>query len=96
VPASPTNSSPWHDVADVTIDEVLSYRESVMTAYNVGHLPKGMGLLPAKSIHDYNSINHMLSREGIAVWVRKVMIRLFGLPEEYAGDGPRNYRPPGM
>ncbi len=87
---------PWMDVAEVTIDEVLSYREAVLTAYSVAHLPKSMGILPATSIHDFNSINYMRSREWPAVWIRKFMIALFGLPEEYAGDGPRNYRPPGM
>jgi arachidonate 5-lipoxygenase len=87
---------PWLDVAHIEVTEVLSYREAVLTAYSVANLPPSLGILPARSIHDFNSINYMRSREWPAVWMRKFMIAVFGLPEEYAGDGPRNYRPPGM
>jgi arachidonate 5-lipoxygenase len=87
---------PWHDLAEVTVTEVLSYKEAVLTSYSVANLPPAIRLLPAKSIHDFNSINYMRAREGLARWTRTFMIALFGLPQEYAGDGPRNYRPPGM
>ena len=87
---------PWRYVAPVEVTEVLSYREAVLTSYSVANLPPSLRILPARSIHDFNSVNYMRSKEWPARWARTVMIWLFGLPEEYASDGPRNYRPPGM
>jgi arachidonate 5-lipoxygenase len=86
---------PWMDLAHVTINEVLDYRESVLTSFSFANFPREIFVLPAKSIHDYNSINYMRRRTGMARRVRLFVTRMFGLPEEYAGDGERNIRAPG-
>jgi arachidonate 5-lipoxygenase len=83
------------DLAHVTINEVLDYRESVLTSFSFANFPREIFVLPAKSIHDYNSINYMRRRTGMARRVRLFVTRMFGLPEEYAGDGERNIRAPG-
>lgn len=86
---------PWLDLAEVTVEEALDYRESVMTGFCIANHPPCISILPAKSIDCYNSINYMRAREGLARRVRWVMTAIFGLPEEYAGDGKRNIRAPG-
>lgn len=86
---------PWHDLAEVTVDEAMSYEESVKTGYCIKQHPPCIKILPAKSIDCYNSINYMRAREGLARRVRWLFISMFGPPEEYAGDGERNIRAPG-
>lgn len=86
---------PWLDVANITVTEALDFRESVMTGFCIANRPPSISVLPAKSIDCYNSINYMRYREGLARRVRWMATAIFGLPEEYAGDGERNIRAPG-
>ncbi len=89
------STSPWHDLAEVTIEESLDYEESVLTWFSIHNAPKSLGVLPSYSIHDYNSINHVRSRGSLARRSRLFWIQCFGLPKPNPDDGPRNSQPPG-
>lgn len=86
---------PFMDVATVTINEVLPFRDQVYTRYFIGHLPKSVSIFKAKDVDDYNSLNYMRIRSGLPRRVRVLSTKIFGLPKEYADDGPRNIKLPG-
>ena len=57
---------PWRDLGIMTIDKVLDWRESTLTTFSVNNMPKTLGVLPAHSIFDYNSLNYMRAHSEIA------------------------------
>jgi hypothetical protein len=81
---------PWHDLAVVEINEILSWKESVLTSFSLNHMPKTLGIIPAKSIYDYNSLNYMRSHSEIARKARIFSYKVFGIPPEIPDDDNRN------
>ena len=81
---------PWQDLAVVEIDEILSWRDSLMTSFSLNNLPKSLRIIPAKSIYDYNSLNYMRSHSEVARKARIFSYRLFGYPPEIPYDDNRN------
>ncbi|MGB0848440.1 MAG: catalase [Thiolinea sp.] len=81
---------PWQDLAVIEIDEVLDWTESNMTSFSLNNMPGSLGILPATSVYDYNSLNYMRSHSEIARKARILAYRLFGGPEEIPDNDVRN------
>jgi len=84
------STHPWLDLAHVTIDRTLSYEESMLMYYSLRHSPKCISMLPAESIHDYNSINYIRAKADIAKRARLFTYKLRGMPPELKDEGRRN------
>ena len=50
-------SSPWLDLATVTIDKALSSEQTEKLSYNIGRQPDSLGIVEGHSILDPNSVN---------------------------------------
>ena len=85
---------PWMDLATIEIDEVMEYRDSLMTSFEISQLPSSLAIIPADSIDDYNSLNYMRRQSIWAIRLRRFMTGLVGVPKDYPDDGPRNERAP--
>lgn len=81
---------PWLDLAHFEITESLDWRESTITSFSVGNMPKSLGLIPARSIFDYNSVNYMRLHSEIARKARLLSIRLFGMVPGIPDNDNRN------
>ena len=56
---------PWRDLAEVELDEALSYQESMLTWFDPGNHPASLPVPKARSIDDPHSLNHLrLRRSG--------------------------------
>jgi len=84
------NTHPFMDVANIEINHILPYEEGLKIAFSMHHHPRSLPLIPAKSIHDYNSINYMRARDTIAHLSRHWAYKIFGIPPKFPDDGPRN------
>ena len=80
------------------ITELLRYKDQDRMAFEVTNMPRSMGLLPAKSMQDYNSLNYMRKQAIWAIRARWFFAMLFGTPQAIAnGDmRVRNKKLPGM
>jgi len=83
---------PWKDLAEFEVNEVLDWQESCRTTFSLRHMPKSLGIIPAKSIYDYNSMNYMRASTGFARRVRLFAYRIWGYPQEIPDDDNRNVR----
>lgn len=81
---------PYFDLAEVEIHELLPYEEMVRMGVNISHHPRSLGLIPAKSIHDFNSVAYMRTKTNLAYRARHLMYAFKGLPKETPDDAPRN------
>ncbi|MCB0035748.1 MAG: hypothetical protein KDE51_17070 [Anaerolineales bacterium] len=72
---------PWHDLATAELDDYLSYEEGQLHIFSLGASPPSLGILPVKSIYDYNSIVLMRVRSMPAKRARLFAYKLFGMPE---------------
>lgn len=81
---------PWHDLAIMEIDEVLDWRESTMTSFSVNNMPKDLGVIPAYSIFDYNSLNYLRAHSEIARKARLLSLRIFGMVPPIPDNDHRN------
>ena len=81
---------PWLDLAAIDITEVLDWEESCRSTFEVTNMPKTLGVLPAHSIHDYNSLNYMRAHSGLAHRARLLNYRLFGCPPPIPDNDNRN------
>jgi hypothetical protein len=81
---------PWLDLAHVTVDRMLTYKESMMMYFSLNHHPSSVGLIEATSVHDYNSLNYLRAKADIAKKARLLAHKWFGLPSELADEGKRN------
>ena len=81
---------PWRDLAVIDIDEVLDWTESNLTSFSLNNMPDSLGILPAESIYDYNSLNYMRSHSEIARKARIFAYKLFGSPAEIPDNNHRN------
>lgn len=76
---------PWLDVAVVEIDRLLSLRDEANAIFSLRHCPPSLGLIPARSVDDYNSINYMRAKSDLAKKIRVLRYRL-------TGSGPADVR----
>mgnify|MGYP001547337973 FL=1 len=81
---------PWQDLAVIEIDEVLDWTESNLTSFSLNNMPESLGILPAESIYDYNSLNYMRSHSEIARKARIFAYKLFGSPAQIPDNDHRN------
>lgn len=81
---------PWHDLANFSITETLDWKESTLSTFSVNNMPKSLGVLPAKSIYDYNSLNYMRAHSEIARKARLLSYRVFGMVPPIPDNDNRN------
>lgn len=81
---------PWHDLAVMSIDRTLDWKESTLTTFSVNNMPKSLGVIPASSIFDYNSLNYMRSHSEIARRARLLSYRVFGMVPPIPDNDNRN------
>jgi hypothetical protein len=81
---------PWEDLAVMEIEEALDWRHSTAMSFSVGNMPKTLGVLPAKSVYDYNSLNYLRKHSEIARKARLFSLWLFGMVPEIPNDDNRN------
>jgi hypothetical protein len=81
---------PWQDLAVIDIDKTLDWKESLLTTFSVNNMPKSLGVLPANSIYDYNSLNYLRAHSELARKARLFSYRLFGLPPPIPDNDNRN------
>ncbi len=81
---------PWMDLAFFEVNEMLDWEESTLTAFSVSHMPKSLGILPAKNIFDYNSLNYMRSKSEIARKARNFSYKVFGMVPPIPDNDNRN------
>lgn len=60
------STHPWLDLASVILDRALTDQEAERLKFTIAHQPDSLGNLPAHSIDDYNSINHLRTRFYVA------------------------------
>lgn len=81
---------PWHDLAIIEIDKTLDWVESCKTSFSLNNMPKSLGIIPAKSIYDFNSLNYMRAHSETARKARLLAYKLFGYPNEIPNNDDRN------
>jgi hypothetical protein len=81
---------PWVDLAYFNIEKVLDWKESTMTTFSVNNMPRTLGVLPAKSIYDYNSLNYMRSHSEIARKARWLSYKIYGMVPPIPDNDNRN------
>ncbi|MFN4762969.1 hypothetical protein ACKGJN_07605 [Gillisia sp. Q332] len=81
---------PWHDLAEIEISEILDWKESTKTSFSLNNMPKTLGIIPAKSIYDYNSLNYMRSHSEKAKVARLMSYKIFGYPKPIPNNEDRN------
>jgi catalase len=84
------NAHPWHDLAIIEIDQTLNWADSTKTSFSLNNMPKTLGIIPAKSIYDYNSLNYMRAHSEKAKHARLLSYKLFGLPKPIPNNDDRN------
>jgi arachidonate 5-lipoxygenase len=83
---------PWHDLAEFEVNEMLDWEESTKTIFSMKYMPKSMGIIPAKSIYDYNSLNYLRRKSHIARVVRVWALKAFGMVPPIPDNDVRNIR----
>lgn len=88
---------PWHDLAEVEIDEMLDHKTSNVSLFTVRNRPPCMGTERARSIDDPNGMNYLRQ---LAIWPRRLRLlgnKLFGIPKPIPDhrelDGDTSYTP---
>lgn len=81
---------PWMDIAHFNITETLDWRESTLSTFSVNNMPKTLGVIPAKSIFDYNSVNYMRAHSEIARKARLLSYKVFGMVPPIPDNDNRN------
>ena len=64
------DAHPWQDLAVIDIDKTLDWKDSLLTTFSVNNMPKTLGVLPANSIYDYNSLNYLRAHSELARMAR--------------------------
>jgi hypothetical protein len=81
-------SHPWQELASVEIRQHIPYRQGNRTIFSITHQPPSLGLLPARSLDDYNSLNYVRARSLPAKQLRLLSYRLFGMPADVPAETP--------
>lgn len=81
---------PWLDLAHFNIDKTLDWEESTRTTYSINNMPKSLGIIPANSIFDYNSLNYMRAHSEFARKMRWASYKVFGMVPAIPDNDNRN------
>lgn len=81
---------PFKDLGVIEMQEVLNWDDSNMTTFSFQNLPKGLGIIPATSIYDFNSLNYMRLKADFAKRARRWAYKVFGMPVEIPDSDNRN------
>jgi len=81
---------PWHELAHFNIDTILDWKESTLTSFSLNNMPATLGVIPAKSIYDYNSLNYLRTHAEIARVARLFSYKVFGMVPPIPDNGNRN------
>ena len=81
---------PWCDLAFIEINKTLDWKESTLTTFSVNNMPASLGVLPAKNIYDYNSLNYMRAHSEIARKARLFSYKLWGMGPPIPDNDNRN------
>ncbi|MDJ0678113.1 MAG: hypothetical protein QNJ36_22465 [Calothrix sp. MO_167.B42] len=72
-------TSPWLDLATVTIDRALSFEETEKLSFNIGRQPDSLGAVEGFTAHDPNSVNAARIRiYGLSLAVRRFTYKQSG------------------
>jgi arachidonate 5-lipoxygenase len=82
---------PWHDLGIIEIDKTLDWKESTLTTFSVNNMPRSLGVIPAKSIYDYNSLNYLRAHSEIARKARLLSYKVFGMVPPIPDNDNRNF-----
>lgn len=81
-----TGEHPWMDLGHITAAHAMSYEESKLTHYWIGHVPRGtMRILTARSMDDYTSVNYLRLW---SIWIQRMRLlsyKIRGMPQNYFG-----------
>jgi arachidonate 5-lipoxygenase len=83
-------SCPWLDLAEFEVTEILDWKESTKTTFSLKNMPKSLGIIPAKSIYDYNSLNYIRAQSHIARKARLFAYKLWGMVPPIPDNDERN------
>ena len=73
-------TSPWLDLATVTIDRALSFEETERLSFNIGRQPDSLGAVEGYSLKDPNSVNAARIRiYGLSLAVRRFVYKNNGV-----------------
>ncbi|MEO7175360.1 MAG: hypothetical protein ABIV51_05855 [Saprospiraceae bacterium] len=81
---------PWNDLGIIHITKVLSWEDSCRSSFSVGNMPKTLGILPAKSLYDYNSLNYLRMHAEVARKWRLFRYKFGGPPPPVPDNDNRN------
>lgn len=81
---------PFHQLATVELTEQLDYEENQWLGFSSANHPLSLGNITAQSIYDYNSLNYMRAHVDLAIKVRMLSYKIFGVPKQIEDIGPRN------
>jgi len=81
---------PWQDLALIHIEKTLDWKESTRTTFSVNNMPRSLGVLPAKSVYDYNSLNYLRAHSEIARKARMFSYKLWGMVPPIPDNDNRN------
>lgn len=81
---------PWYDLGVMEITETLDWRQSTLTSFSVNNMPKGLGVVPASSVYDYNSLNYLRSHAEMAYTARRWSYVFFGMVPPIPDNDNRN------
>ncbi len=74
---------PYLDLAALDVSEALSYKEGVLTWFDLCHHPKSLPIPKARSIDDAHSLNHLRLAGIWATRARLLSYRLTGVPPAF-------------
>ena len=80
---------PWQELAELELDEALSYEESMLSWFDLGNHPPSLPIPKARSIDDPHSLNHL---RVAAIWANRARLlsyRLSGMPAAF-GDSRKD------
>ena len=86
----PTGEFPWRDLGTFRITETLGWADGLRTTFSMSNLPRRLGVLPARSIYDFNSLNYMRKHIDLAKRARLLAYKIKGIPPEIPNDSFRN------
>ncbi len=75
---------PFHTIAEVELDEALSYEESQRTYFDMSHHPKSLFIPLGRSIDDPHSLNNLRIA---SIWARRIRLfsyRFGGMPPAFS------------
>lgn len=75
---------PYMDLATVEVDSLVTFEAGEQMRFSLNHAPPSLGLLPAASIDDYNSVNYMRAKSDLARNFRAYFNKAWGPREPSA------------